>query len=108
MSYGLKTGSLGIVMLFMCKHLVTIVDSLLSFDFFNILTFTLSISAIFLLPIIDSVSPLFSSHKLKALASFSDRRLSVRLSVGKLFTFSFSTQEPLGQFQLNFLRSIIG
>ena len=44
--------------------------------------------------------------------SFSDRLLSVRLSVClsvcKLFTFSSSPQEPLGQFQPNLVQSILG
>jgi hypothetical protein len=45
---------------------------------------------------------IFSSSELKAQMSFSDHlfacRLSVRLSVCKLFTFSTSSPEPLGQF----------
>ena len=59
----------------------------------------------------------FSSPKLKAQVSFSDHLssvvcLSVCLSVCsfvcKLFTFSSSSQEPLGQFQPNLAQSIIG
>ena len=53
----------------------------------------------------------YSSPELKAQVSFSDhvvRRLSVRLSVCKLFTFSSSSPEPLGQFQPNLAQSILG
>ena len=65
--------------------------------------------------------PLVSSPELKAQVSFSDHlssvvclsvRLSVRLSVCpsicKLFTFSSSSPEPLGQFQPNLAQSILG
>ena len=56
---------------------------------------------------------LFSSPELKAQVSFSDRLssvvcLSVRPSVCKLFLFSTSSQEPLGQFQPNLAQSILG
>ena len=54
-----------------------------------------------------------SSAELKAQVSFSDRLLSVAcltvcLSVHKLCTFSFSSAEPLGQFQPNLAQSIFG
>ena len=49
------------------------------------------------------------SPELKAQVSFSDRLLSaVCLSVCKLFTFSSSSQKPLGQFQPNLAKSILG
>ena len=56
---------------------------------------------------------LFSSPELKAQVSFSDRLssvvcLSVCLSVCKLFLFSTSSPEPLGQFQPNLAQSILG
>ena len=58
----------------------------------------------------------FSSPELKAQVSFSDHLssvcpsvcLSVCLSVCKLFTFSTSSPEPLGQFQPNLAQSILG
>ena len=59
----------------------------------------------------------FSSPELKAQVSFSDHlssgvylsvRPSVRLSVCKLFTFSSSSPEWLGQFQPNLAQSILG
>ena len=55
--------------------------------------------------------PVFSSPELKAQVSFSDHVSSavlpsVRLSVCKLFTFSSSSPEPLGQFQPNLAQSI--
>ena len=54
---------------------------------------------------------LFSSPELKAQVSFSDHILSVAclsaLSVCKLFTFSSSIPEPLGQFQTNLAQSIL-
>ena len=58
----------------------------------------------------------FSSPELKAQVSFSDHLssvvclsvcLSVRLSVCKLFTFSSSSTEPLGQFQPNLAQNIL-
>ena len=58
-----------------------------------------------------------SSPELKAQVSFSDHlssvvclsvRPSVRQSVCKLFTFSSSFPEPLGQFQPNLAQSILG
>ena len=45
----------------------------------------------------------FSSPELKAQVSFSCSLLSIGLSVCKLFTFSSSSQEPLGQFQPNLI-----
>ena len=65
----------------------------------------------------NSNSDIFSSPELKAQVSFSDHlssvvclsvRPSVCLSVCKLFTFSFSSPEPLGQFQPNLAQSILG
>ena len=61
----------------------------------------------------NNVSLVFSSPELKAQVSFSDRLssvvcLSVRPSVCKLFTFSSSSPEPLGQFQPNLAQSIPG
>ena len=59
----------------------------------------------------------FSSPELKAQVSFSDHlssvvclsvRPSVRPSVCKLFTFSSSSPEPLGQIQPNLAQSILG
>ena len=51
----------------------------------------------------------FSSPELKAQVSFLITcRLSVCPSVCKLFTFSSSSQEPWGQFQLNMAQSILG
>ena len=58
----------------------------------------------------------FSSPELKAQVSFSDHLssvvcpsvcLSVCLSICKLFTFSTSSPEPLGQFQPNLAQSIL-
>ena len=66
---------------------------------------------------VESISTLsvifFSSPELKAQVSFSDRLSSgvcpsVCLSVCKLFLFSTSSQEPLGQFQPNLAQSILG
>ena len=62
---------------------------------------------------------IFSSPELKAQVSFSDRLssvvclsvsvcLSVRPSVCKLFLFSTSSQEPLGQFQPKLAQKILG
>ena len=57
----------------------------------------------------DGEFSLFSSPELKAQVSFSDHPYSVvRLSVCKLFTFSTSSQQPLGQFQPNLAQSILG
>ena len=62
-------------------------------------------------------NPLFSSPEPKAQVSFSDQNLSVvrrRRCRGrcrrcrKLFTFSSSSPEPLGQFQPNLAQSILG
>ena len=60
----------------------------------------------------------FSSPEPKAHVSFSDQNLSVvrrrcrrrrrRCRCRKLFTFSSSSQEPLGQFQLNLAHSFAG
>ena len=53
----------------------------------------------------------FSSPEPKAHVSFSDQNLSVvrrRCRCRKLFTFSSSSQEPLGQFQQNLAQSILG
>ena len=50
---------------------------------------------------------IFSSPELKAQVSFSDRLLSVCPPVHKLFTFSSSSQEPLGQFQPTLAQSIL-
>ena len=55
----------------------------------------------------------FSSPELKAQVRFFDHLssvvcLSVRPSVCKLFTFSSSSPEPLGQFQPNLAQSILG
>ena len=57
----------------------------------------------------NSVSFL-SSPELKAQVSFSDQNLSVvcRHRCRKLFTFSSSSPEPLGQFQPNLSQSILG
>ena len=49
----------------------------------------------------------FSSPELKAQVSYSDHRLSVCLSVCKLFTFSTSSPEPLGQFQRDLAQIIL-
>ena len=69
--------------------------------------------------IADAVS-LFSSPEPKAQVSFSDQNLSVvrrcrrcrrrrcRRCRRKLFTFSSSSPEPLGQFQSNLAQSILG
>ena len=61
------------------------------------------------------IFPLFSSPESKALVSFSDQNLSVvhRCSsccwhCRKLFTFSSSPPEALGQFQPNLAQSILG
>ena len=58
---------------------------------------------------------IFSSPEPKAQVSFSDQNLSVvrrgcrrRRCCRKLFTFSSSVQEPLGQFQPNLAQSILG
>ena len=52
---------------------------------------------------------IFSSPELKAQVSFSDRLSSVVCpSVCKLFLFSTSSPEPLGQFQPNLAQSILG
>ena len=62
---------------------------------------------------------IFSSPEPKAQVSFSDQNLSVvrrrcrcrrrrRRRCFKLFTFSSSSQEPLGQFQPNLAQSILG
>ena len=57
----------------------------------------------------------FSSPEPKAQVSFSDQNLSVvrrrcrcRRRCRKLFTFSSSSPEPLGQFQQNLAQSILG
>ena len=51
----------------------------------------------------------FSSPELKAQVSFSDRLLSViHLSICKLFTISFYSQESLGQFQPKLAQIILG
>ena len=55
----------------------------------------------------------FSSPEQKVQVSFSDHLSSVAClpvcpSVCKLFTFSFSSPEPLGQFQPNLAQSILG
>ena len=58
---------------------------------------------------------LFSSPEPKAQVSFSDQNLSVvrrrchsRRRCRKLFKFSSSSPEPLGQFQPNLAQSILG
>ena len=51
---------------------------------------------------------IFSSPELKAQVSFYDHLLSVCPYVCKLFTFSSSSQEPLGQFKPNLAQSILG
>ena len=61
----------------------------------------------------DCIYNLFSSPELKAQVSFSDHLssvvcLSVCLSICKLFTFSSSSPELLGQFQPNLEQSILG
>ena len=53
---------------------------------------------------------IFSSPELKAQVSFSDQNLSVvrrRLCCRKLFTFSSSPPEPVGQFQPNLAQNIL-
>ena len=58
----------------------------------------------------------FSSPELKVQVSFSDQNLSIvrhrrcccRHCCRKLWTFSSSSPEPLGQFQLNLAQSILG
>ena len=60
----------------------------------------------------NTAEPLVSSPELKAQVSFSDHLSSVCPSVCpsvcKLFTFSSSSPEPLGQFQPNLAQSILG
>ena len=52
---------------------------------------------------------IFSSPEPKAQVSLSDQNLSVvRRRCRKLFTFSSSSPEPLGQFQPNLAQSILG
>ena len=56
-------------------------------------------------------SPTFSSPEPKAQVSSSDQNLSVvrrRCRCRKLFIFSSSSPEPLGQFQPNLAQSVLG
>ena len=64
-----------------------------------------------LLQLVCNVSPCmgFSSPELKDQVSFSDQNLFIVCRrCRKLFTFSSSSQEPLGQFQPNLAQSILG
>ena len=60
--------------------------------------------------LLDVVIINYPIHKLKAQVSFSDRSLSIvrRRCRRKLFTFSSSSPEALGQFQPNLAQGIIG
>ena len=64
------------------------------------------------IPVLSPNLPIFSSPEPKAQVSFSDQNLSVVrrrcCRCRKLFTFSSSSQEPLGQFQPNLAQSILG
>ena len=103
-----------------CKYIARPNKNIIHIFCFSILSLNIACSWLFLNKkkshLIESLY-VFSSPELKAQVSFSDHlssgvcpsvRPSVRLSVCKLFTFSSSSPEPLGQFQPNLAQNILG
>ena len=107
--------------IFHLKHLLKFWTSMMLRKGNNIDYPNLRVIGRYFSPKITGLICVFSSPELKAQVSFSDHlssgvclsvrpsvRPSVCLSVCKLFTFSSSSPEPLGQFQPNLAQSILG